>query len=57
MLVDLLRKAPEVSKVFADGGYGGPRLGDALARRGEPEVIEIVEEPKGVREFSVLPRR
>ena len=24
---------PEVSKVFADGGYGGPKLRDALARR------------------------
>jgi len=57
VLVDLLRKAPEVSKVFADGGYGGPRLRDALARRGLPELIEIVEKPKGVREFSVLPRR
>ena len=57
VLVDLLRKTPEVSKVFTDGGYGGPRLRDALARRGVPEVIEIVEKPKGVREFSVLPRR
>ena len=57
VLVDLLRKAPEVSKVFADGGYGGPKLRDVLARRGLPELIEIVEKPKGVREFTILPRR
>ena len=57
VLVGLLRKAPEVSKVFADGGYAGPRLRDALARRGLPEVIEVVDKPKGVREFTVLPRR
>ena len=34
VIVELLRKAPEVSKVFADGGYGGPKLRAALARRG-----------------------
>ena len=28
-----LRKAPGISKVFADGGHGGPRLRDALAHR------------------------
>ena len=57
VLVDLLRKAPEVSKVFADGGYGGPKLRDALARRGLPELIEVVEKPRDVREFTILPRR
>lgn len=57
VLVDLLRKAPEVSRVFADGGYGGPKLRDALARRGLPELIEVVEKPRDVREFTILPRR
>ena len=57
VLVDLLRKAPGISKVFADGGYGGPKLRDALASRGLPDLIEVVEKPKDVREFTVLPRR
>ena len=39
VIVELLRKAPEVSKVFADGGYGGPKLRDALARRGISELV------------------
>ncbi len=57
VLVDLLRKAPEISKVFADGGYGGPKLRGALASQGLPELIEIVEKQKDVRGFAVLPRR
>ena len=57
VIVELLRKAPEVSKVFADGGYGGPKLRAALVRRGLPELIEIVEKPKDITTFSVLPRR
>ena len=55
--MELLRKAPEVSKVFADGGYGGPKLRAALARRGLPELVEIVEKPKEITTFTVLPRR
>ncbi len=57
VLVDLLCKAPEVSRVFADGGYRGPKLRAALARRGLPDLIEVVEKPKGIRDFTVLPRR
>ena len=53
VLVDLLRKAPEISKVFADGGYGGPKLRGALARQGLPELIEIAEKQKDVRGFAV----
>ena len=53
----LLRKAPEVSKVFADGGYGGPKLRAALAQRGLSELVEIVEKPKQVKSFTVLHRR
>ena len=52
----LWRKAPEISWVFADGGYGGPKLRDALTRWGVPGVIEIIEKPEDVREFTVLPR-
>ena len=46
VIVELLRQAPAVSKVFADGGYGGPKLRTALARRGLPELLEIVESPR-----------
>ena len=48
---------PGVSKVFADGGYGGPKLRDALARRGLSELVEIVEKPRQVKAFTVLHRR
>ena len=57
VIVELLRKAPEVSKVFADGGYGGPKLRDALARRGVSELVEIVEKPRQIKAFTVLHRR
>ena len=57
VIVELLRKAPEVSKVFADGGYRGPKLRDTLARRGLRELVEIVEKPKDITTFTVLPRR
>ncbi len=56
MIAELLRNAPEVSKVFAVGGYGVPKLRDALARRDLPELIEIVEKPRKISAFSVLPR-
>ena len=55
VLVTLLGKAPEVSRVFADGGYGGPKLRAALARRGLPDVIEVVEKPKGIRSSPFFP--
>ncbi len=57
VLVTLLGKAPAVSRVFADGGYEGPKLRAALARRGLPDVIEVVERHKGIREFTILPCR
>ncbi len=57
VIVGLLRKAPEVSKVFADGGYSGPKLRDALARRGVSELVEIVEKPRQIKAFTVLHRR
>ena len=44
-------------QVFADGGNGEPRLRDALTRRGLPELIEIVEKPRQIGAFTVLPRR
>ena len=57
VIVELLCQAPQVSRLFADGGYAGPRLRDALADLGISELIEIVEKPKHIREFTVLYRR
>ncbi len=33
MIVELLSNAPEASKLFVDGGYGGPSLRDSLAQQ------------------------
>ena len=54
---ELLRRAPQVRKLFADGGYQGPKLRAALEEMGISDLIEIVEKPKGVQEFTVLYRR
>ncbi len=43
VIVEFLCKAPQVSRLFADGGYAGPRLRDALADLGVWELIEIGE--------------
>ena len=53
----LVRRAPEVRKLWADGGYQGPKLREALREMGACGLIEIVEKPKGVKEFTVLYRR
>ena len=57
VIVELLCKAPQVSKLFADGGYAGPKLRDALSELGVSELIEIVEKPKQISGFTVLYRR
>ena len=57
VIAELLERAPTVSKVFADGGYQGPKLRNALDEMGLSGLIEIVEEPKGVKGFTVLYRR
>ena len=57
VILAMLAKAPEVSILWADGAYGGPKLRGALARRGVNELIETVEKPKDIREFTVLSRR
>lgn len=47
---------PTVNHVFADGGYAGDKLKDALAAVDGPE-IEIVKRPPGVTGFVVIARR
>ena len=52
-----LRRAPTVCKLFADCGYQGPNLRAALEDLGISDLIEIVERPKRVQEFTVLYRQ
>jgi len=47
---------PWLRHVFADGGYAGPKLCDALDRLGD-WTVEIVKRPENARGFEVLPRR
>ena len=53
----LLEVAASVKKLFADSGYAGAKLQDALKDLGVSELIEIVPKPKGVKGFTVLSRR
>ena len=56
-LLRRLRKSfPKLRHVFADRVYRGQQLTDALKDCG-PWTIEIVERPKGVKGFQLLPRR
>ena len=57
VIAELLQRAPSVRRLFADGGYQGPKLRASLAEMGFSGLIEIVEKPKGVKGFMVLYRR
>jgi len=56
LLRSLRRDFPELCHVLADRVYRGPQLLNALADCG-PWIIEIVQRPKGVKGFHLLPRR
>ena len=57
VIVDMLEVAPTVEKLFAGGGYEGPKLRGKLEELAVSDFIEIVENPKGVKGFTVLYRR
>ena len=57
VILGMLEKAPQVTKLWADGGYAGPKLEAALKDRGLGSIIEIVQKPKETRGFTVLYRR
>ena len=57
VIVVLLEVAVSVKKLFADSGYAGPKLQDALKDLGVSGLIEIVPKPKGAKGFTVLYRR
>lgn len=52
----LRREAQKLRHVFADGGYAGPKLREALIGIGR-WTIEIVKRSDGAQGFEVLPRR
>jgi putative transposase len=56
LLRKLRRRLPGLRHIFADRVYRGDQLLNALADCG-PWTIEIVERPKGVKGFQLLPRR
>jgi len=56
LLEKVRNKFPKLRHVFADRIYRGEQLLKALAYCG-PWEIEIVERPKGVKGFQLLPRR
>ncbi len=50
-------KAPTVTKLWADGGYRGPKLAAKLADLGLVDWLEIVEKRKDCKGFTLLYRR
>lgn len=56
LLRELRQIYPGLSHIFADRIYRGRQLRDAIADSG-PWTIEIVERPKGIKGFQLLPRR
>ena len=57
VIAELRQAMPSVVKVWADGGYGGPKLALALAALPAAPDLEIVPKPDGQQGFAVLPRR
>jgi len=52
----LRREAPKLRHMFADGGYAGPKLRDALVSLGR-WTLQIVKRSDTAKGFEVLPRR
>jgi len=56
VLAEIVRRFPWLRHVFADGGYAGEKLRDALRRIGK-WTLEIVKRSDTAKGFVVLPRR
>jgi putative transposase len=56
VLKAIRHRFPWLRHVFADGGYGGPKLGQALKRHGD-WTIEVIKRSDTAKGFEVLPRR
>ena len=55
LIARALRMFPSLKKIFADGGYAGPKLAGALA--GQPVALEIVKRTDKEGGFKVVRRR
>ena len=51
MILRVLEKAPQIKKIWADGGYQGEKLASALKKLGIGSDLEIVKKTKDVRAF------
>ena len=47
----------DVHTVFADGGYGGPKLRKSRQKAGCSITVTVAKKPKDVKKFALLPRR
>jgi transposase len=56
VLAAIIRRFPWLRYVFADGGYAGDKLKDALARIGK-WTLEIIKRSDAAKGFELLPRR
>lgn len=56
VLAEIVHRFPWLRHVFADGGYAGEKLKDALRRLGK-WTIEIIKRSDTAKGFEVLPRR
>ena len=56
VLADIRSSFPWLRHVFADGGYAGPKLKQALAKLGN-WTIEIIKRSDRAKGFHILPRR
>ena len=57
VILGVREKAPTVTRLWADGGYQGPKLAAKLEELGLADLLEIVEKPKDSNGFTVLYRR
>ena len=54
----IIRRFPWLRHVFADGGYAGDKLREALRKIGKSKwTIEIIKRSDAAKGFEVLPRR
>ena len=56
LILESLVRIPTVEKVFADGGYAGPKLAGRLRWLRLSELIEIYEKPRKTTGFAILSR-
>src|SRR3546814_4636512 len=58
VLAEIIRRFPWLRHVFADGGYAGDKLREALRKIGKSKwTIEIIKRSDTAKGFEVLPRR